>query len=78
MFNKIKIIVFMCGKESKHYKLAVSYYGQAQKEWDANKKKKLLENALAELDKAFEDIEQDENYKSFRNTINTELDGLSN
>lgn len=68
----------MCGKESKHYKLAVTYYGQAQKEWDANKKKKLLENALAELDKAFEDIEQDENYKSFRNTINTELDGLSN
>lgn len=68
----------MCGKESKHYKLAVTYYGQAQKEWYANKKKKLLENALAELDKAFEDIEQDENYKSFRNTINTELDGLSN
>ena len=39
MFNKIKIIVIMCGKESKHYKLAVTYYGQAQKEWDANKKK---------------------------------------
>jgi hypothetical protein len=68
----------MCGKESRHYKLAVTRYGQAQKEGNISEKKNLLEEALSGLDKAFTGVEQDDDYKTFRNAINSELAQLNN
>ena len=67
----------MCGKESRHYKLATVFYGRAQNE-NKNSKKALLERALSELDAAFAGVEQDESYKTFRNAINSELAQLNN
>lgn len=68
----------MCGKESRHYKLAVTSYGQAQKEKNVSEKKNLLEEALSELDKAFTGVEQDDDYETFRDSINSELAQLNN
>lgn len=68
----------MCGKNSRHYNLAVAYYGQVHAKKTISEKKDALSAALAELDLAFEGIEKDDDYNEFRNGIMSELKRLNN
>lgn len=63
--------------QSPHYALAIQEYSLAMKTISVDEKKKHLLSALEEIDKAITEDGELETYKSFKQTILSELNELN-